>query len=142
MPLNFGGQKRSGAFDMVWPSAEMCWPGLYINHASLRSRIYLVSYPCIGMYKYVCVCISMYMYVYVCVCISMYMYVYLCICMCMCVYVYLCIFMYIYVYACICMYAYNVEGQGGQGEPSTCIHTKIQIPPPACTSPPTPPACP
>ena len=72
---------------MVWPSAEMCWPGLYINHAFLGSRIYLVSYPCIGMYKYVCVCISMYMYVYVCVCISMYMYVYLCICM----YMYVCL---------------------------------------------------
>ena len=23
MPLNFGGQKRSGAFDMVWPPAKM-----------------------------------------------------------------------------------------------------------------------
>ena len=23
MPLNFGGQKRSGAFDMVWPPANM-----------------------------------------------------------------------------------------------------------------------
>ena len=31
MPLNFGGQKRSGVFDAVWPSAQK-WEGGGAQH--------------------------------------------------------------------------------------------------------------
>ena len=32
MPLNFGGQKRSGAFDMVWPPATVNIQGFKTDH--------------------------------------------------------------------------------------------------------------
>ena len=48
-----------------------------------------------GMYVYVCVCMS----VYVCVCMC----VYVCVCVCMCVYVCVYVCMCVHVCVCVCM---------------------------------------
>ena len=45
MPLNFGGQKRSGAFDTVWPSAKVISAGASAKPKPRHSRFLLSVWP-------------------------------------------------------------------------------------------------